>query len=120
MKIVAVAEYFDPYNRDNKVSKMKIDEWFDPYNPDHMIAYRELCETGRWPMYFLPLGLDSEYDPAWQVKLVAKMADAWISYMHGLSVEQRVETAEILEDLKSGQTDNPLPLLQQERVEDQK
>lgn len=60
---------------------MKIDEFFDPHNPDHMVAYHDLCETGQWPIGFLPSDLDYRYDPWWQVKIVEKIADAWVSHM---------------------------------------
>ena len=87
---------------------MKIAEFFDPYSPDHMLAYSVLCETGQWPEGFLPLGLDSEYDPAWQVKIVAKIADAWVNHMTVLRAYEKDahdRRAADLEDLKSGLTD---------------
>lgn len=58
---------------------ISISEWFDPYNHEHMVAYRCLCDTGMWPVDFIP---DNIYlPPGWQMLVINKMADAWLEYM---------------------------------------
>lgn len=51
-------------------------EWFNVNDKRHLKAYRTLQETGFWPAGFIPpnvtLGLN------WQVKIVFKIASAWI------------------------------------------
>lgn len=51
--------------------------WFDIHDPDHLRAYGYLSKYGKWPDKFLPNGI--EFDINWQVKIVFKMAHAWIS-----------------------------------------
>jgi len=56
---------------------MRIDQFFNESNVEHLRAYRHLSKTGIWPEGFLPE--DIEFFPSWQMALMAKMAECWIS-----------------------------------------
>ena len=58
---------------------MKIGKWFDPYDVKHIKAYKELEKTGTWPKRFLPK--DIEMGELWQIDILDKMANAWLTYM---------------------------------------
>jgi hypothetical protein len=58
---------------------MKITDWFYPNNKTHLEAYEHLKKNGVWPKDFIPN--DLELPPIWQVMLMGKMAECWISYM---------------------------------------
>lgn len=62
---------------------MDIVEYFDPLNLEHLDAYAHLAKTGQWPDGFATdIITKQEYNPVWQVKLVAKIADCWLAHMN--------------------------------------
>lgn len=58
---------------------MTITEWFDPYNKDHVRAYRHLEKNGAWPVGFVPDDVTVRGDGLWNLELVGKMAQAWLT-----------------------------------------
>lgn len=60
----------------------KIEDWFDIHNDDHLIAWRHLQKTGTWPEDFLPK--DIVIDNLWQVEIVSKIANEYVSFIENL------------------------------------
>lgn len=60
---------------------MMFSEWFDVKNIDHLKAYRQLQNTGAWPVGFVPSG--AEMEPQWQFLLLSRLADAYLDWRFG-------------------------------------
>jgi hypothetical protein len=60
---------------------MLFSEWFDVKNIDHLKAYRQLQNTGAWPVGFIPSGI--EMGPHWQFLLLSQMTDAYLDWRFG-------------------------------------
>ena len=63
------------------VTTNDIVDWFDIHDDDHLRAWSHLNETGIWPEGFVPEG--TLFDTNWQMLIILKMADAWVSYTLG-------------------------------------
>jgi len=60
---------------------VNFDDWFDPYNMEHVSAYRHLERNGTWPEGFIPDDVEVRSDGLWNIIIVGKMAQAWLSTM---------------------------------------
>lgn len=62
-------------------------EWFDIDNKEHLAAFKHMCDTGAWPIGFLPENIMME--PSWFIMVANKMAYKYIENILG---EKNYET----------------------------
>lgn len=68
-----------PYHSDDFQERVLIQNWFDVHSLEHLRAYRYLQRTGHWEEGFLPDHVICDASTNWQVVLMSRMADAWIT-----------------------------------------
>jgi len=61
------------------MSEQLIVDWFDVNDLEHLKAFRELGNTGCWPVGFIPKGM--QFPNGWQIILYGMLGNAYLNAM---------------------------------------